>query len=192
MRSIVVHEFGDTSKLVFEDSDIPLPKAGEIRVKVAAIGINYTDIYQRKGIYRNPLPLILGYEFSGTVDVVGEGVTGFNIGDRVGTANGYGGYAEYAIAPASKLIHLPSNISFDQAASILLQGMTAHYLATSTFQLRHNHTALIHAAAGGVGQLLVQIAKKRGAKVIATVSKSSKSRFNHRAWCRSCYPLYGK
>ncbi len=175
MQSIVVHQFGGSDKLLYEDILIPNPKSGEVRVKVSAIGLNYTDIYQRKGIYSNPLPLILGLEFAGTVDALGENVTDFQVGDRVGTANGKGGYAEYALVQASKLIHLPPNVSFNQAAALLLQGITAHYLATSTFQLSPDSTALIHAAAGGVGQLLVQIAKKRGAKVIATVSNQKKA-----------------
>lgn len=175
MRAIVIKEFGDSRKLIFEDLLMPFPKAGEVRVKVAAIGLNFTDIYQRKGLYPNPLPYVLGHEFSGVVDAVGEGVVDFHVGDRVCTASGSGGYAEYAIAPASKLIHLPDNISFEMAAAIILQGITAHYLSTSSYPLNPGDTALIHAAAGGVGQLLVQMAKMRGANVIATVSNEEKA-----------------
>lgn len=175
MKAIVIREFGDSNKLVLEETLVPVPKAGEVRVKVSAIGLNFTDIYQRKGLYPNPLPYILGYEFSGIVDEVGEGVADFHKGDRVCTANGLGGYAEFAIAPTSKLIHLPDGISFELAAAIILQGMTAHYLATSTYPLKPGDTALIHAAAGGVGQLLLQMAKMRGAKVIATVSNEEKA-----------------
>lgn len=176
MRAIVISEFGDSSKMVMKDMPVPVPSTGEVRVKVSATGLNFTDIYQRKGLYPNPLPYVLGYEFSGTVDAIGAGVDDFHIGDRVCTANGTGGYAEYAIAPASKLIHLPEDISFDLAAAIILQGMTAHYLATSTYSLKPEDTALIHAAAGGVGQLLVQIAKLRGARVVATVSNEEKAK----------------
>lgn len=176
MRAIVISEFGDSSKMVMKDMPVPVPSTGEVRVKVSATGLNFTDIYQRKGLYPNPLPYVLGYEFSGTVDAIGAGVDDFHIGDRVCTANGTGGYAEYAIAPASKLIHLPDDISFDLAAAVILQGMTAHYLATSTYSLKPEDTALIHAAAGGVGQLLVQIAKLRGARVVATVSNEEKAK----------------
>lgn len=175
MRAIIIREFGDSSKLIFEDVLMPSPKAGEVRVKVSAIGLNFTDIYQRKGLYPNPLPYVLGHEFSGVVDAVGEGVVDFHIGDRVCTASGSGGYAEYAIAPASKLIQLPDDISFEMAAAILLQGITAHYLSTSSYPLKPGDTALIHAAAGGVGQMLVQMAKMRGANVIATVSDEEKA-----------------
>ncbi len=177
MRAIRVHEFGDASKLIDEDVPIPEPKAGEVRVKVEATGLNFTEIYQRQGAYKGarPFPFILGGEFAGVVDAVGEGVTDFHLGDQVGTADGIGGYAEYAIAPAAKLITLPEQISAQQAAAVLLQGMTAHYLTHSTFPLKPGHMALIHAAAGGVGLLLVQIAKKCGAQVIATVSTDEKA-----------------
>jgi len=175
MKAIVVREFGDANQLVYEETSIPEPGLGEVRVKVAAIGLNFTDIYQRKGLYINPLPVILGNEFSGIIDALGDGVNDFQVGERVGTANGFGGYAEYAIASSSKLIHLPDDISFELSAALLLQGITAHYLARSTFVLKPGDTALIHAAAGGVGQLLVQIAKMNGANVIATVSDEEKA-----------------
>lgn len=175
MRAIVIREYGDSSQLVIEDIPVPVPGAGEVRVKVAATGLNFTDIYQRKGLYPNPLPYVLGYEFSGVVDSVGEGVDDFKVGDRVCTANGMGGYAEYAIAPAIKLFRLPDDVSYELAAAIILQGMTAHYLATSTYALRPGDTTLVHAAAGGVGQILVQMAKMRGATVIATVSTEEKA-----------------
>jgi NADPH:quinone reductase len=175
MYAIQVHEFGDASKLSYKEVPMPEPKAGEVRVKVAATGLNFTEIYQRKGQYPNPLPFTLGSEFAGTVDAVGEGVTDFQVGDRVATAGGVGGYAEYAIARDSQLVPVPPDISLDIAAAVLLQGMTAHYLALSTFPLKPGNTALIHAAAGGVGQLLVQIAKKCGARVIGTVSTEEKA-----------------
>lgn len=175
MKAIIVSEFGDVNKLVYEETSLPEPSKGEVRIKVSAIGLNFTDIYQRKGLYINPLPLILGNEFSGIIDALGDGVDDFKIGDRVGTANGIGGYAEYAIAPTSRLIHLPDDISYELAAAILLQGITAHYLGTSTYALKPGDTALIHAAAGGVGQILVQIAKMNGVNIIATVSDEEKA-----------------
>lgn len=175
MYAIRVHEFGDASQLVFEDIPVPEPESGEVRVKVEAAGLNFVEIYQRKGLYPRPLPLALGSEFSGRVDAIGEGVRDFRVGDRVATARGRGGYAGYAIAPASMLVRVPEPISMEQAAAVMLQGMTAHYLAKSTFPLKSGDRALIHAAAGGVGQLLVQIAKKSGAYVIATVSTEEKA-----------------
>ena len=175
MNAIRVHEFGDASQLVFEDIPVPEPESGEVRVKVEAAGLNFVEIYQRKGLYPGPLPLALGSEFSGRVDAIGEGVRDFRVGDRVATARGRGSYAGYAIAPASMLVRVPEPISLEQAAAVMLQGMTAHYLAKSTFPLKPGDKALIHAAAGGVGQLLVQIAKKSGAYVIATVSTEEKA-----------------
>jgi NADPH:quinone reductase len=175
MKAIRVHEFGDASQLVYEDIPLPEPKSGEVRVKVEATGLNFVEIYQRKGWYPNQLPLTLGGEFAGTVDAVGESVTDFQPGDRVGTASGQGGYAGYAIADAHRLVPIPAEISVEQAAAVLLQGMTAHYLAMSTYAVKAGDTALVHAAAGGVGQLLVQIAKKQGARVIATVSTEEKA-----------------
>ena len=175
MRAIRVHEFGDASKLSIDDVAVPNPQAGQVRVKVAATGLNFVEVYHRKGQYPNALPLTLGAEFAGTVDAVGEGVTDFKSGDRVGTANGIGGYAEYAIAPAAKLLHVPASISLEQAAAVLLQGMTAHYLALSTYPLKPGDTALMHAAAGGVGHLLVQIGRMRGARILATVSTDEKA-----------------
>lgn len=181
MHAIRIHEFGAASQMVYEELPIPQPQPGQVRVKVAATGLNFVDIYQRKGWYSNPLPLALGSEFAGTVDAVGEGVTEFQAGDRVGTASGSGGYAEYAIAPASHLVPVPANISLEMVAAVLLQGMTAHYLAFSTYPLKPGDTALVHAAAGGVGQLLVQIAKKCEATVIATVSSQEKAEIARQA-----------
>ncbi len=175
MHAIQVHEFGDASKLSFDDVAVPEPQAGQVRVRVAATGLNFVEVYHRKGQYPNLLPMTLGAEFAGVVDAVGEGVTDFHPGDRVGTANGIGGYAEYAIAPAAKLLHVPAAISLEQAAAVLLQGMTAHYLALSTFPLKAGDTALMHAAAGGVGHLLVQIGRRRGARILATVSTDEKA-----------------
>jgi NADPH2:quinone reductase len=175
MQAIRVHEYGSAKQLIAEDAPVPDPKPGEVRVKVAATGLNFIEIYQRKGLYSGQLPFTPGGEFAGTVDATGEGVTEFQAGDRVATASGAGGYAKYAIAPADKLVHVMPGISLDLAAAVMLQGMTAHYLAMSTYPLKTGDTALVHAAAGGVGQLLVQIAKKCGARVIATASSEEKA-----------------
>jgi NADPH2:quinone reductase len=174
MQTIRVYEIGGPEKLLFETAELPEPKAGEVRVKVAATGVNFIETYQRRGWYSVPLPMTPGGEFAGEVDAQGEGVSDFNIGDRVATTAGVGAYAQYAIANAGKLVHLPAEITFEQGAALLLQGMTAHYLALSTFPLKEGDTALVHAGAGGVGQLLVQIAKMRGARVIATISTMEK------------------
>lgn len=181
MHGIRVHEYGGANQLVYEELPVPQPKPGEARVKVAAAGLNFVEIYQRRGLYPTPLPYTPGGEFAGVVDAVGEGVTDFKPGDRVGTASGAGGYAEYAIAPAARLAAVPADISLEQAAAALLQGMTAHYLALSTYPLEPGDTALVHAASGGVGLLLVQIAKQRGARVIGTVSSEEKARFARQA-----------
>jgi len=175
MQVIRVHEFGGPEKLVAETAEMPEPKAGEVRVKVAAVGVNFVETYQRRGWYTIPLPAVLGGEFAGVVDALGEGVTGFTPGQQVATTAGSGAYAEWALAPAAKLVPVPEGVSLEQAAALLLQGMTAHYLALSTFPLKEGDTALVHAAAGGVGQLLVQIAKMRGARVIGTVSTEEKA-----------------
>jgi NADPH2:quinone reductase len=175
MQAVRIHEFGGPDKLVYESTALPEPKAGEVRVEVAAVGLNFVEIYQRKGLYPNPLPFTIGSEFAGLVDAVGPGVTDFKAGDRVATAHGTGAYAEYALAPAARLAHIPDTVTLEQAAAIILQGITAHALALSTYPLKGGDTALIHAAAGGVGLLLVQIAKMQGAQVIATVSNEEKA-----------------
>jgi NADPH2:quinone reductase len=152
-----------------------------VRVKIAAVGLNFVEIYQRNGWYQVARPFTPGAEFAGVVEALGEGVTGFKIGDPVATTNGEGGYAEYALCPAARLLPVPASITLEHAAAVLLQGITAHYLALSTYPLKPGDTALIHAAAGGVGQLLVQIAKKQGATVIATVSTAEKARLAREA-----------
>lgn len=181
MQIIRIHSFGEANQLKYEEAKLPQPQAGEVRVKVSATGLNFIEIYQRKGFYPQPLPFTPGAEFAGTVDAIGEGVTQFHPGDRVATASGTGGYADYALAPASKLVNVPGEVTLEQAAAVLLQGMTAHYLALSTYPLKNVDTCLVHAAAGGVGQLLVQIAKKRGARVIATVSSEEKAELARQA-----------
>lgn len=174
MKAIRVHEFGDSTKLIYEDVPLPEPGAGEVRVKVEAAGVNFIDIYDRRGWYENPLPMTAGREFCGTVDAAGDGVRDFQPGERIATASGRGAYAEYAIVHAEKAIKVPKEITSQKAAAILLQGITAHYLTTSTYTVKRGDTVLIHAGAGGVGNLLVQIAKMSRARVIATASSEEK------------------
>jgi NADPH2:quinone reductase len=175
MHAVRVHQFGGLEVLSYDELSTRDPGPGEARVKIAAVGVNFIDIYHRKGLYRGNLPLTLGQEAAGTVDALGEGMTSLEVGDQVAYASVQGSYAEYAIVPAAKLVKLPDGVTFEQAAAVMLQGMTAHYLACSTYPLQPGDTALIHAAAGGVGRLLVQIAKRRGARVLATVSTDEKA-----------------
>ncbi len=175
MKAMRVHKYGGPEVLVLDDVPVPEPKAGAARVKIAAIGLNYVDIYQRTGLYPLSLPFTLGMEGAGIVDAVGDGVTEIKKGDRVAYAMVSGSYAQYAIVPAWKLALLPAGIDAESAAALMLQGMTAHYLTHSTYALKKGDAALIHAAAGGVGLLLVQIAKQLGATVIATVSTEAKA-----------------
>ena len=175
MKAVRVHKYGGPEVLTLEEIPVPEPKAGEARVKIEAIGVNYIDVYQRTGLYPLQTPFTLGMEGAGIVDEVGEGVKEVKKGDRVAYAMILGSYAEYAIVPASKLAPLPANIDAKSAAALMLQGMTAHYLTHSTYDLKKGETALIHAAAGGVGLLLTQIVKLRGANVIGTVSTEAKA-----------------
>jgi NADPH2:quinone reductase len=175
MKAIRIHTLGGPEVLQYEEIALPEPKAGEARVKIEASGVNYIDTYQRSGIYKLPLPFVLGQEAAGIVDAVGADVTDVKPGDRVAYASAMGAYAEYAIVPAWRLVPVPPGVSAQQAAAVMVQGMTAHYLACDTFPLKPGDTALVHAAAGGVGLLLVQIAKARGARVIGTVSTEEKA-----------------
>lgn len=175
MRAIRVHETGGPEVLRLEDVSVPEPGPGQVRVKVAATGLNYIETYQRTGLYKLPLPFTPGGEFAGVVDALGPDVTGWSAGDRVATAAGSGGYAEYALAPASKLVRVPEGTDLKLAAAVMLQGMTAHYLVTSTYPLKAGETCIVTAAAGGVGLLLVQIAKRIGARVIGLVSSEAKA-----------------
>jgi len=170
MKAIRVHEFGGPDVLSYDDVPLPEPGPGEARVKLSAAGVNFIDIYHRKGQYPGKRPLTLGQEGAGVVDALGPDVADLKPGDRVAYASVQGSYAEYAIVPAARLVPVPAGVGLDLAAAVMLQGMTAHYLAASTFPLNPGDTALVHAAAGGVGQLLVQIAKRRGARVIGTAS----------------------
>ena len=175
MRAIRVHQYGGLEALTIDEVQVPEPGAGEARVKIEAIGVNFIDIYHRIGRYQGSLPLTLGQEAAGIVDAIGPNVTNVKPGDQVAYASVQGTYAEYAIAPAWRLVPVPVGVDSNHAAAVILQGMTAHYLTHSTYPLKEGETALIHAAGGGTGQLLVQIAKQRGARVIATVSTEEKA-----------------
>jgi len=159
----------------------PAPKAGEATVKVDAAGINYIDVYQRSGQYKLNLPLTLGLEAGGTVTAIGPGVSEVKVGDKVAYTGIPGAYAQYAVVPAARLVTLPAGLTTHQGAAAMLQGLTAHYLACSTYPLKRGDTCLVHAAAGGVGLLLCQIAKMRGARVIGTVSTEEKAKLAREA-----------
>jgi len=175
MKAVRVHTYGGPEVLTHEETAIPEPRAGEARVRIEASGLNYIDVYQRTGLYPLPLPFTLGREAAGYVDRTGAGVTEVKAGDRVAYAMEPGAYAEYAVVPAWKLVPVPAEVDIRSAAATMLQGMTAHYLAYSTYPLNQGDTALVHAAAGGVGLLLIQIAKQRGATVIGTVGTEAKA-----------------
>jgi NADPH2:quinone reductase len=181
MKAIRVHKYGAPDVLTLEEIAVPEPKAGEARVKIEAIGVNFIDIYQRTGLYPLQTPFTLGMEGAGVVDVVGDGVTEVKKGNRVAYAMILGSYAEYAIVPAWKLAPVPANVDSKSAAALMLQGMTAHYLTHGTYVLKQGETTLIHAAAGGVGLLLIQIAKMLGARVIGTVSTEAKAQLAKQA-----------
>jgi NADPH2:quinone reductase len=181
MKAVRVHQYGGLEALQVEDLPVPEPGEGEVRVKVEAIGVNFIDIYHRIGRYQGNLPLTLGQEAAGTVDAVGPNVTEVKPGDRVAYASVQGSYAEYAVAPAWRLVPIPEGVEAQQAAAVMIQGMTAHYLTHSTYPLKEGESALVHAAAGGTGQLLVQIAKRLGAHIIGTVSTEEKARLAREA-----------
>ena len=175
MKAIRVHAHGGPEVLQYEEVPQPAPGRGEALVRIAAAGVNYIDTYHRRGLYQVPLPFTPGVEAAGVVEAVGPEVSEVQVGDRVAYTGPLGAYAEYAVVPASRLVKLPEAIDFPTAAAVLLQGMTAHYLTHSTYPLKPGDTALVHAAAGGVGLLLVQVAKMRGARVIGTVSTEEKA-----------------
>jgi NADPH2:quinone reductase len=174
-RAIVVHETGGPEVLRVEDQDPGAPGPGQVRVRVAAAGVNFIDVYFRTGLYPRPLPFVSGLEGAGTVEAVGDGVTAFVPGDRVAWAAAPGSYADVVLALADVLVRVPDEVDTDVAAAAMLQGMTAHYLVHGTRTTRHGDTALVHAAAGGVGLLLVQMLKEAGARVIATCSTEEKA-----------------
>jgi len=181
MKAVRIHAPGGPEVLKYEDVPEPQPKAGEAVVKVDAAGLNYIDVYYRSGQYKAELPMTLGLEAGGTVTAVGPNVTEVRVGDKVAYTGVAGAYAQYAAVPAQRLVVLPAGVSTRQGAAAMLQGMTAHYLACSTYPLKRGDTCLVHAAAGGVGLLLCQIAKMRGASVIGTVSTEAKAKLAREA-----------
>lgn len=176
MRAVYIEQHGSAEALKHGDFTKPAAGAGQALVRVALSGVNFIDVYHRKGLYKLPLPAVLGTEGAGTIEAIGDGVTGFKPGDRVAWTMARGSYAEYSVVPATALVHVPESISLRDAAASMLQGMTAHYLTHSTFPLEKGQTALVHAAAGGTGRLIVQMAKLRGARVIATAGSPAKAK----------------
>ncbi len=181
MNATELEQNGGPEVLLYKDLPQPEPGAGEVLVRLEAAGVNFIDIYRREGIYKVPLPHVPGTEAAGTVAAVGAGVTGFKGGDRVAGTAFAGAYAEFSVSPADKLVRVPEGVPGETAAAAMLQGMTAHYLAHSTYPLKAGDTCLVHAAAGGVGLLLVQMAKRLGARVIGTVSTEEKERLAREA-----------
>ena len=174
MKAIVVQRTGDASVLQLADVDDPRPGPGEAVVRIEAAGVNFIEVYQRTGLYTRPVPFVPGSEGAGVVVDVGEGVSEVAIGDRVVSESFRGTYAELAIAPAERLVRIPARVPTDVAAAAILQGLTAHYLTTSTYALRAGDWCVVHAAAGGVGLLLCQMGAKRGAHIIGTASSGEK------------------
>jgi NADPH2:quinone reductase len=181
MKAIQIHETGGPEVLKLAELPIPQPGQGQVLIRVEAIGVNFIEIYFRKGVYKAALPLTPGSEAAGTVEELGPGVTGFAAGDAVASVSVLGSYAEYALVPAAQLMKTPAGLSMEKAAAAMLQGMTAHYLAHSTFPLKAGDTALVHAGAGGVGLLLTQMAVRLGARVITTVSTAAKAELSREA-----------
>ena len=181
MKAIRVHQHGGPEVLRYEDAPDPSPSPDQAVVKIDAAGVNFIDIYFRTGLYKTNLPFTNGQEAAGVVTAVGSDVSDLQAGDRVAYTGVVGSYAEYAAVPAARLVKLPAGIATRDAAAVMLQGMTVHYLTHSTFPLEPGHTALVHAAAGGVGLLLVQVAKMRGARVIGTCSTAEKAEKVRRA-----------
>jgi len=175
MKAIRINKNGGPEVLTTVEVEQPAPGPGQAVVEQMAIGVNFIDIYHRTGLYPVSLPFTPGLEGAGKVQAVGEGVTEVSVGDRVAYTGVSGAYAELAVVPAERLVKVPDGIDYQHAAAAMLQGMTAHYLATTTYPIQNGDTVLIHAAAGGVGLLLVQIAKMRGATVIGTVSTEEKA-----------------
>jgi NADPH:quinone reductase len=176
MKAIRVHQPGGPEAMKLDDVPVPEPGPKQALVRVAVAGVNFIDVYFRTGLYKADPPITLGSEGAGVVEKVGPDVTDVAVGDRVAWAMSRGSYAEYAVVPAAMLVKLPETITFQQAAAVMLQGMTAHYLTRSTFPLKRSDTCLVHAAAGGAGLLIVQMAKGLGARVFGTVSTEAKER----------------
>ncbi len=176
MKATRVNQYGGPEALKLEDLPTPKPEGGQALVRLEAIGVNYLDIYQRSGLYKGALPFTPGSEGAGVVEAVGPGVTEVKPGDRVAYAGVLGSYATHAVVPAWRLVVLPAGLDTRAGAAAMLQGMTAHYLVHATYPLKAGETALVHAAAGGVGLLLVQMAKRAGARVFGTVSTETKAK----------------
>jgi len=181
MKAVRITEPGGPEVMKVEEMPTPTPQAGQLLVRVEAAGVNYIDTYQRSGQYKVPLPYTMGLEGAGTIEAVGDGVTGMAKGARVAWTNVPGAYATHALVPADKVVPLPAGITSHQGAAAMLQGMTAHYLAHTTFPLRRGDSCLVHAGAGGVGLLLTQMAKRAGARVFTTVSTDEKARLSKEA-----------
>ncbi|MDM8532906.1 quinone oxidoreductase [Anaerolineales bacterium HSG25] len=175
MKAVRVQETGGPEVLTYMDVPTPDPQEGQILIKIAAAGLNFIDTYHRTGLYPMPLPFTLGVEGAGVVEEVGEDVSGFKVGDKVAYIGYPGADAEYVAVPADKVVPVPSGVSLNVATAAMIQGMTAHYLVHSTYPVQHGETILVHAAAGGTGLLLVQMAKRLGATVIGTVSTEEKA-----------------
>ena len=176
MKAVYVEKFGGVENLIIGDLPQPQPGPGQALVKIAATGVNFIDVYFRIGLYPATPPVVLGNEGAGTVEAIGPDVANVRPGDHVAYAMARGSYAEYAVVPAWQLVKIPASVDFQTASSAMLQGMTAHYLTHSTYPLKSGDSCLIHAAAGGTGRLLVQMAKMRGARVVATVGNEEKAR----------------
>jgi len=181
MKAIQFHETGGPEVLQLAELPIPEPGPGQVLIRLEAIGVNFIEIYFRKGVYKSSMPMVPGSEAAGTVEELGPGVTGFKAGEAVASVSVLGSYAEYALVAAASLVKVPDGLSMEQAAAALLQGMTAHYLSHSTFPLKAGDTALVHAGAGGVGLLLTQMAVRIGARVITTVSTEEKAELSREA-----------
>jgi NADPH2:quinone reductase len=175
MRAIRVHTPGGPERLVYEELPTPEPAPGQVLVKLEAAGVNFREIHQRQGMLREPLPLIPGREGAGTIVELGRGVTSHQVGEKIAYYGGYGSYAEYVALPAERAVKLPPGIDTRTAASVMLQGMTAHYLTHDSFPLKRGDRCLIHAGAGGTGLLAIQMAKHAGAEVFTTVSTEEKA-----------------
>ena len=181
MNAIQIRETGGPEVLAPVELPIPTPGPGQVLLRIEAIGVNFIEIYFRKGQYKSTLPMVPGTEAAGTIEELGPSVSGFKIGDVVASTSVLGSYAEYALVPAAQIVKVPDGVSPEKAAAVMLQGMTAHYLAYSTYPLKAGDTALVHAGAGGVGLLLTQIASRLGARVITTVSSAEKAELSREA-----------
>jgi len=184
VKAVRVHALGGPEVMQYDDIDVPRPGPGEVLIKITATGLNYLDVQYRIGRVKAPLPFTNGTEAAGIVSEVGSGVTDVKVGDRVAYTMILGTYAEYALAPAARLVAVPAGLDLRTAAAALLQGLTAHYLTHSTYPLKAGETALVHAAAGGIGNVLTQVARLIGARVIATVGSDAKAALARQAGAR--------